>query len=111
MLDDLDLLEAAIDGRLDATQADWDPRPSLGVVMAAEHYPADPRTGDAIHGLDAPIAADAKVFHAGTTLERGMLAAKKPGTGIPARRLDELVGRRARSDIAADTVLKEDDLA
>lgn len=48
---------------------------------------------------------------AGTTLERGMLAAKKPGTGIPARRLDELVGRRARSDIAADTVLTEDDLA
>jgi N-acetylneuraminate synthase len=48
---------------------------------------------------------------AGTTLVRGMLAAKKPGTGIPARKLDELVGRQARSDIAADTVLTEDDLA
>ncbi|MDQ5820194.1 MAG: N-acetylneuraminate synthase family protein [Actinomycetota bacterium] len=48
---------------------------------------------------------------AGTTLERAMLAAKKPGTGIPARRLDELVGRTARADIAADSVLTEDDLA
>jgi sialic acid synthase SpsE len=47
---------------------------------------------------------------AGTVIERGMLAAKKPGTGIPARRLDEVVGRRARVDIAADSVLAEDAL-
>jgi sialic acid synthase SpsE len=39
-----------------------------------------------------------------------MLAAKKPGTGIPARRLAELVGRRARTDIAADAVLTEADV-
>ena len=39
-----------------------------------------------------------------------MVAAKKPGTGIPARRLDEIVGLRARRDIAADTVLNEDDV-
>jgi sialic acid synthase SpsE len=48
---------------------------------------------------------------AGTVIERAMLAAKKPGTGIPARRLDEVVGRTARADIAADTVLTEDVLA
>lgn len=47
---------------------------------------------------------------AGTTLEAPMLAAKKPGTGIPAARLPELVGRRARNDIAADSVLTEADL-
>lgn len=47
---------------------------------------------------------------AGTTLETTMLAAKKPGTGIPAQRLPELVGRRVRTDIAADTVLTEADL-
>ena len=47
---------------------------------------------------------------AGATLEREMLAAKKPGTGIPARRLPELVGRRAAADIAADTVLTEADV-
>ncbi|MBD9378846.1 phosphoribosylamine--glycine ligase [Pseudoxanthomonas sp. PXM04] len=61
----VDLVEAAIDGRLDATEADWDPRPSLGVVMAAANYPETPKTGDAIHGLDANLGP-AKVFHAGT---------------------------------------------
>ncbi len=46
----------------------------------------------------------------GATLEEAMLAAKKPGTGIPAHRLREVVGRRARVDIAADSVLTEDAL-
>ena len=48
---------------------------------------------------------------AGTTIERGMVAAKKPGTGIPAARLDEVVGRTARIDLPADTVVTEDALA
>ena len=65
----LDLVEAAIDGRLDGVEAQWDPRPSLGVVMAAEGYPASPRTGDAINSFDAPDIDDTKVFHAGTKLE------------------------------------------
>jgi N,N'-diacetyllegionaminate synthase len=47
---------------------------------------------------------------AGAVISREMVAAKKPGTGIPARRLDEVVGLRARHTIAADTVLTEDDL-
>jgi N-acetylneuraminate synthase len=49
-------------------------------------------------------------IRAGSVLEPRMLAAKKPGTGIPARRLPELVGRRAARDIAADTVLVEEDV-
>ncbi len=48
---------------------------------------------------------------AGATIERGMLAAKKPGTGIPAAQLGDVVGRTARADIAADTVLTEDLIA
>ena len=64
----VDLVQAAIDGRLDTVQAEWDARPSLGVVMAAAHYPDTPRAGDVIQGLDAPQDADAKVFHAGTRL-------------------------------------------
>lgn len=63
------LVEAGIDGRLDTVQPDWDPRPALGVVMAAEHYPATPRTGDVINTWDTPPLADTKVFHAGTTLD------------------------------------------
>ena len=64
----VDLIEAAIDGCLDTIDAEWDPRPSLGVVMAAANYPEAPRSGDTIRGLDAPVAAGSKVFHAGTRL-------------------------------------------
>ncbi|GHE31023.1 phosphoribosylamine--glycine ligase [Vulcaniibacterium thermophilum] len=67
----LDLVEAAIDGRLNDVQAQWDPRPSLGVVMAAAGYPGTPRTGDIINEWDAPLPEDVKVFHAGTRLEGG----------------------------------------
>jgi phosphoribosylamine---glycine ligase len=62
----LDLVEAAIDGRLEGVDAQWDPRPSLGVVMAAEGYPGTPRLGDAINSWDVPDVDDTKVFHAGT---------------------------------------------
>src|SRR5436309_152327 len=48
---------------------------------------------------------------AGAVISREMLAVKKPGTGIPAARLDDVVGRRAAVPIAADTVLTEDLLA
>ena len=64
----VDLLDAAIDGQLHATDARWDPRPSLGVVMAATPYPETPITGDVISGL-GDVPATAKVFHAGTTLD------------------------------------------
>ncbi|UOS99720.1 phosphoribosylamine--glycine ligase [Xanthomonas arboricola] len=63
----VDLLDAAIDGKLHTAQAQWDPRPSLGVVIAAKPYPEAPITGEVISGLDA-VPASAKVFHAGTAL-------------------------------------------
>ena len=66
-----DLVEAAIDGRLDAIEAEWDRRIALGVVLAAEGYPASPRKGDRITGLPAREQDDAHVFHAGTTLAEG----------------------------------------
>ncbi|MFM6988354.1 MAG: phosphoribosylamine--glycine ligase [Arenimonas sp.] len=68
-----ELVEAAIDGRLHEATAQWDPRPALGVVMAAEHYPGTPRTGDVIHGLDINAPPDSKLFHAGTKLEDGQV--------------------------------------
>ncbi len=67
----LDLVEAAIDGRLHDVEAEWDARPSLGVVMAAAGYPGTPRTGDTINEWDVPDVADTKVFHAGTKLVDG----------------------------------------
>ncbi|MBU6246950.1 MAG: phosphoribosylamine--glycine ligase [Xanthomonadaceae bacterium] len=65
----VDLVDAALDGELHHIRAQWDPRPSIGVVMAAGGYPGKVRSGDAIEGLDAPAAADTKVFHAGTRLD------------------------------------------
>ncbi len=62
----VDLVEAALDGRIAAAKADWDPRPAIGVVMAAHGYPAKVRTGDVIEGLGHDPGHDAKVFHAGT---------------------------------------------
>jgi len=64
----VELVEAAIDGRLDEVEAQWDARPSLGVVLAARPYPEAPITGDVISGLD-DVPASAKVFHAGTALD------------------------------------------
>jgi phosphoribosylamine--glycine ligase len=61
-----DVLMHATDGTLDQVELQWDRRVALGVVMAADGYPLDPRKGDAITGLP-PEAPDAIVFHAGTT--------------------------------------------
>ena len=58
------------DKPIDAFPIQWDRRVALGVVMAAAGYPAAPRAGDAIRGLDpGPAGAEAtvKVFHAGTS--------------------------------------------
>ena len=64
----LELLERALDGRLEHAQAQWDRRPALGVVLAAHGYPEEPRQGDAIEGLPKPTP-DCRVFHAGTRLD------------------------------------------
>ena len=65
----VELCLSAVDGKLDQQTSQWDPRPSLGVVLAAGGYPADYRTGDQIHGLPLEEVPDGKVFHAGTTMK------------------------------------------
>ena len=61
-----DLIEAAIEGRLDSVEAQWDRRIALGVVLASAGYPEAPRKGDAISGLPTAASDDVHVFHAGT---------------------------------------------
>lgn len=65
----VDLCLAGAEGRLGDKTSEWDPRPSLGVVLAAGGYPADYKTGDVIHGLPLEEAPDGKVFQAGTRLQ------------------------------------------
>ncbi len=66
-----ELLGAAVDGKLDQVELQWDRRTALGVVMAAHGYPEAPRKGDAITGLPQD-QDDAMVFHAGTELKEGV---------------------------------------
>ena len=61
-----DLVEAAIGGRLDQVEAEWDRRVALGVVLAAEGYPEAPRKGDVVSGFPTTESEDVHVFHAGT---------------------------------------------
>ncbi|AYH42745.1 phosphoribosylamine--glycine ligase [Azoarcus sp. DN11] len=68
-----DLIEAAIGGKLDAAEAEWDRRVALGVVLAAAGYPESPRKGDAITGLPTTDDEDVHVFHAGTGEHDGQI--------------------------------------
>jgi phosphoribosylamine--glycine ligase len=67
----LDVLEAAVDERLDKLPPlEWDPRPAVCVVMASQGYPGDYTKGHPIRGLqNAERLSDVKVFHAGTAMK------------------------------------------
>jgi phosphoribosylamine--glycine ligase len=59
-------LLGAARGDLSEVTLQFDARAAVGVVLAAEGYPARPVTGDTIEGLDGPFPDDVQVFHAGT---------------------------------------------
>lgn len=61
-----DLCSAAIRGVLNDSNVEWDPRPALGVVLAAGGYPGNYDKGHAIHGLLTDQPKHTKIFHAGT---------------------------------------------
>ncbi|WP_114921706.1 phosphoribosylamine--glycine ligase [Neisseria elongata] len=65
-----DLVQAALDRRLDKVQAEWNPQTAVGVVLAAAGYPDSPRKGDAVEGMEAANKIG-KVFHAGTAVSDG----------------------------------------
>lgn len=69
------LLHAAATGTLDDTEPPhWRPGAAVTVVVAAAGYPASPRTGDPITGLDDAAAVDGvRVLHAGTRLVDGQM--------------------------------------
>jgi phosphoribosylamine--glycine ligase len=64
----VDLCLAACEGRLETVQATWDPRASLGVVMAANGYPDSYPSGEMIENIPAE-SSNGKIFHAGTKLD------------------------------------------
>lgn len=88
------ILLAAAEGRLsDLPDLEWDPRPTLCVVMASAGYPGDYQKGYAIRGLDdAGTVEGVKVFHAGTRLL----------DGIPVNAGGRVLGVTAIGDSIAD---------
>ncbi|MCG9665436.1 Phosphoribosylamine--glycine ligase [Vibrio mediterranei] len=69
--DMVELCQAAIDKKLDQVESKWDPRASIGIVLAAGGYPASYNKGDVISGLPTTEVEGEKVFHAGTTDKDG----------------------------------------
>ena len=68
---------AALEGSLDQQTTQWDPRPAIGVVLAAGGYPGSYRGGDVISGLsDILENSDQKVFHAGTAMTEGSVVTR-----------------------------------
>jgi phosphoribosylamine--glycine ligase len=71
-----DLVEmclAALKQQLHLCQSNWDPRPALGVVLAAGGYPGTYVKGDVIMGLEQVTEQQCKVFHAGTKTENDQI--------------------------------------
>ena len=66
----VNLVDAAIDGRLNEVSVEWDDRFALGVVCAARGYPESPEKGAVIEQLPQNTA-DLMVFHAGTKAVNG----------------------------------------
>jgi phosphoribosylamine---glycine ligase len=63
----VDICEAMLDGTLGKIPVRWKEGSSACIVLASEGYPTNPRTGDAISGLDEVNAmSGVEVFHAGT---------------------------------------------
>ena len=68
---------AALEGSLDQQTTQWDPRPAIGVVLAAGGYPGSYRGGDVISGLSDTLEnSDQKVFHAGTAMTEGRVVTR-----------------------------------
>ena len=61
----VEVIEAALAGRITSLRLEWSPRCAVNVVLAAGGYPDNPRSGDRITGIP-PASNDLLVFHAGT---------------------------------------------
>ena len=72
--DIIPVIEAAIEGRLDSVEIEWENRATVAVVMAAGGYPGTYEKGKVVTGLDSlKDEKDLFVFHAGTSLKEGQV--------------------------------------
>jgi phosphoribosylamine--glycine ligase len=102
---DLDALcLSAITQDLHNTDARWDPRPALGVVLASEGYPGSYRKGDVISGLEPSADADTKVFHAGTALMDDQVVTSGGRVLCVTALGDDIKSAQANAYLAADGI-------
>ena len=66
----VDLIQAALDRKLDTAKAEWKAQSAVGVVLASEGYPERSGKGDIIEGIEVANRIG-KVFHAGTAADAG----------------------------------------
>ena len=104
----LPVLQATIDGRLDAVKMEWDPRPAVCVILASAGYPGAYETGQPITGLETfPTDDDLFVFHAGTRLD-GDRVVTSGGRGLGVTALGrDLADARGRAYEAAERIAFE----
>jgi phosphoribosylamine--glycine ligase len=70
----VDVVEAALDGRLNKITLDIDPRPTVCVVMSSKGYPGSYKKGKVISGLTkAAKQKSVVVFHAGTAIKNNRI--------------------------------------
>jgi sialic acid synthase len=81
---------------------------TCAVAMGDGSKEYDPVVESARRKLGRSLTSRAAI-PAGTTVTQEMLVLKCPGTGLPWKRRDRVVGRRSRHDIPADTTLEEAD--
>jgi len=65
------LYKAATGGLTEDMTLDWSDDSAVTIVLASEGYPASPKVGEPIMGLDSVTTA--QVFHAGTTSKDGIV--------------------------------------
>ncbi len=83
---------------VDETRAAWKALGQAGKKPVASEMPA-------LSYMCRSVVTSVEV-PAGTQLTREMIACKRPGTGIPPKYFDQVVGRRAKVHIPADEVLQ-----
>jgi phosphoribosylamine--glycine ligase len=71
--DFLELIEAALDQRLEQIKPQWDSQSALALVLAVQSYPEQKSLGQVIEGLEEASLLTDKIFHAGTSLQAGKI--------------------------------------
>ncbi len=87
------------------------------MVLAARRVEEALGSEKTVHELERPIRAWAhrsvvslEAIPAGTTILESMVWTKRPGSGIPAKHLDEVVGKVAQVDIPKDHLIAWEEL-